>query len=240
MNQKIQLINSVIANYFEKNKSVSRIPAKDIMPYFIKAGVFTQDTKNGLPIRKILRELDEEKQLHLIPYVFAERKTANTNWYFQRTDSTKISIAPKPSVKEVKKPSTPQKRDRDEDYILDLCDEVLQKKGLRQHRFDFLRGDAGTKLPVDIYYPELNLVIEYREYQHTNPVKHFDKPDVMTVSNVHRGEQRKIYDQRRRDVLPQHDIKLIEISYGDFAHTSSFRIIRNRENDIKIINKILK
>jgi hypothetical protein len=120
-------------------------------------------------------------------------------------------------------------KDSDENYVLNLCDEILNQKGLRQHRFDFLRGDSGTKLPVDIYYPSLNLVIEYRETQHTNSVKHFDKPDVMTVSGVHRGEQRKIYDQRRRDLLPKHGIKLIEIGYSDFEFDRGMRIVRKAQ-----------
>jgi hypothetical protein len=52
----------------------------------------------------------------------------------------------------------------DEDYIIDLCDEALELNALRQHTFDFLRGDArpgkiGQRLPVDAYYPSLQLVI---------------------------------------------------------------------------------
>ena len=90
----------------------------------------------------------------------------------------------------------------DESYVIDLCDEVLNEKALRQHRFDFLKGDAGTKLPVDAYYKSKNLVVEYNERQHTESVALFDKKK--TISGVSRGEQRKIYDKRRTEVLPQH------------------------------------
>jgi len=114
-----------------------------------------------------------------------------------------------------------------------LCDEILGLVASRQHRFDFLRGDANTKLPVDAYYSELNIVVEYREKQHTEEVKFFDKKN--TVSGVGRGEQRRIYDQRRRDVLPAHGITLIEINYSDFNHSSSKRLLRNRLNDIEVI-----
>jgi hypothetical protein len=31
----------------------------------------------------------------------------------------------------------------DEYYVLDLCDEALGERALRQHRFDWLRGDPG-------------------------------------------------------------------------------------------------
>ena len=84
--KNINLINQTIEAYFEKNKDVKIIRAKDLMPEFITAGIFSQDHRNGLPIREILRELDENNKLDLIPYVVAERKTINTNWYFQRID----------------------------------------------------------------------------------------------------------------------------------------------------------
>lgn len=130
------------------------------------------------------------------------------------------------------------KSQSDESYIIDLCDEVLKQKASRQHRFDFLIGDSGIKLPIDAYYSAFNLVIEYREKQHTEEVKFFDRRQ--TVSGVGRGEQRELYDQRRRDVLPKHGIKLIELGYDDFEHTKSKRLIRNKENDLKVIISRLK
>ena len=127
-----------------------------------------------------------------------------------------------------------QKRSNsDESYIIDLCDEALGLVASRQHKFVFLTGDAGTKLPVDAYYKELALVIEYREKQHTEEVKFFDRRN--TVSGVSRGEQRRIYDQRRRDVLPAHDITLIELNYSDFEYTSSKKLLRNRKEDLEVI-----
>lgn len=143
----------------------------------------------------------------------------------------------KQKPKQIPSKSTSNRKDSDEAYVIDLCDEVLKLKGSRQHKFDFLKGDAGTRLPVDIYYPTLNLVIEYRERQHTEPVKIFDQRQ--TVSGVSRGEQRKIYDQRRREILPQHDIQLIEISYDDFEYDSRKRIMRNRERDIKKVQELI-
>jgi hypothetical protein len=212
MNQ-IALINKVVKTYFDTNASSKIILAKDLMPQFINEGIFKNDEKNGLPIRQILRKLDAQNQLHQMPHLFADRKLKNTNWYFQRdtnaNQKTEVSN-PLERDKLTVKPAKNTKQ-KDEDYVLDLCDEVLKLKGSRQHKFDFLLGDAGTKLPVDIYFAKLNLVVEYREYQHSNAVKHFDKPDKMTVSGIHRGEQRKIYDQRRRDVLPVNGIMLIEI-----------------------------
>ena len=238
--EKISQINTVVKSYFEQNKFVSEILAKDLMPNFVKEGIFVEDVKNGLPLRKILRKLDEQNQLHLIPFVYADRKAKNVSWYFRRNNCANFSKpkAEKPTVQKAK--STSKVSNRDEQYVLDLCDEVLNLKGSRQHKFDFLKGDAETRLPVDIYYEKLKLVIEYREYQHTNPVKHFDKPDKITVSGVSRGEQRKIYDQRRRDVLPENEIKLIEIDFTDFEYDSRNRILRDKVRDLKTVKNIFE
>ncbi len=81
---KIAQINAVIKQYFASNPSISKIPAKDLMPEFIKAGVFAKDHRNGLPIRKVLRELDGINALHRIAYVLPEQKTKNAFWFFVR------------------------------------------------------------------------------------------------------------------------------------------------------------
>lgn len=241
---KINQINKVIKEYFELNKSISVIPAKDMMLYFVLAGVFERDTKNGLPIRSVLRRLDARNELHQIPFVYPERKAANTNWFFQRSGSSIPTLKVTEKPKKIEKPKTNDRKESDEHYLLDLCDEVLQTQGLRQHRFDFLLGDPNAqgkcaKLPVDSYYPELNLVIEYKEQQHTRPNKHFDKPDLFTVSGVHRGEQRKIYDHRRLEVLPKHGIQVIELYFSAFNHDSKDRILRSH-NDLERVKNILK
>lgn len=139
---------------------------------------------------------------------------------------------------------TKKGKDRDEDYVIDLCDEVLKEKALRQHCFDFLRGDSrkggkpGRKLPVDANYESKKLVIEYNEKQHTESVALFDKKK--TISGVSRGEQRKIYDNRRAEVLPQHGIEFVVISYDDFEYDGRKRIKRSRNHDLEMIKKKLK
>ena len=124
----------------------------------------------------------------------------------------------------------------DEYYVIDLCDEVLGQKASRQHTFDFLRGDTGRKLPVDAYYEGLNLVVEYYERQHTESVKLFDNK--MTKSGVPRSVQRRIYDERRKAVLPQHGIQVTVISFHDFG--KSKRLKRNKESDLDVVKKLLK
>ena len=125
---------------------------------------------------------------------------------------------------------------KDANYVLDLCDSLLSQISIREHRFPFLVGDTGRMLPVDAYYPKLKLVVEYHERQHTEAVDFFDKPDKLTVSGVPRGEQRKKYDQRRRDVLPKHGLVLVELSVTDFPCDSQEWLRRAPE----IICSVLK
>ena len=244
---RLNKINELLRKYFEKNPGIGLVAAKELMPEFIAAGIYKKDIRNGLPIRKDLRDLDDNRELNRIPFVYVERKNVNRNWYFMPSGTDIEVLKKKFADSSTKKRSTGQKqKDSDENYILDLCDEVLGMVGLRQHRFDFLLGDlhrdgiSRTKLPCDIYYPDLDLVIEYNERQHTESVKHFDKPDRETVSGVHRGEQRRRYDERRRTVLPEHGIKVIDLSYFDFDHTGNRRLIRDTTNDLRIVRTKLK
>lgn len=86
--EKIARINEVVTDYFKNNLSVNEIPAMDLMPEFIKAGIFNKDyERKGLPIRKLLRELDRNNELNKIPSLLPERKPINTYWYFQRPKS---------------------------------------------------------------------------------------------------------------------------------------------------------
>lgn len=125
---------------------------------------------------------------------------------------------------------------RDEHYVLDLCDEFLGLKAVRQHCFPFLTGDPDRHgrrkaLPVDGFYPSLNLVVEYHERQHRERVGFFD--DKPTVSGVPRGEQRRRYDERRCDLLPQHGYMLVVIEVAEFANDRAKRLLRvARDKDV--------
>ncbi|HWZ87503.1 MAG TPA: hypothetical protein VNW92_01600, partial [Polyangiaceae bacterium] len=134
--------------------------------------------------------------------------------------------------------------DSDEAYVLDLCDAILGEPASRQHRFDWLVGDPGRNgrgctLPVDAYYAAHRLVVEYRERQHDEPVTHFDKPDVLTVSGVHRGIQRGIYDERRTVEIPAHGLRLIVVKSLDLAADRRGRLLRIRERDEPALRTLL-
>jgi hypothetical protein len=130
--------------------------------------------------------------------------------------------------------------DSDEHYVLDLCDEVLGLIGSRQQRFEWLRGDPsahrpnGTALPVDGYWPELGLVVEFQEEQHSQPSPFFDRRQ--TVSGVGRAEQRRRYDERKRVEIPHHGLRLVVIEKSAFT-VKSKRIARDRARDLAIIRE---
>lgn len=244
--EKIELINQVINDYFENGTKADAVAVKELMPSFIKAGIFTKDHRKGLPIRNVLRALDEQNALDKIPFVHPERKGKNTFWYFVRTGSTYVSDTPNETGLTKKQKAKAARASSDEHYVLNLCDELLDAKAARQHKFGFLLGDyhkdgkTRTALPVDAYYREQNLVIELMKRQHTEGVDSFGKPDRVTISGVSRSEQRKVYDQRRRKGLNANDIQLLEVDYAAFPCDSDKKLIREKEKDLKVLNRLLK
>jgi hypothetical protein len=247
---KVEKINTVIEEYFTSNATLTIVPVKELMPAFIKAGIFAKDIKKGLPIRLILRELDENKQLALIPFVHAERHGEHTYWYFIPANSTVPETVYKQETKKLENDALAIRLNSDETYVISLCDEVLSLQADRQKRFDFLLGNlhkngkTQTMLPVDAYYEELQLVIEYKEIQNYRPVAAFDKDEdeeeKESSKSASREEQRRIYDERRAKVLPENDISMVVISYSDFEYDDKNKIIRNKESDLKIVQNALK
>lgn len=194
--------------------------------------------------QKSIRDKIRKLGFYASDYGFRDGYTVEQFLSIAKIEGTKPLEISSPKLKDpeiISIRGNPTKKSRsqsDESYLIDLCDEVLGAKSIRQYRFDFLIGDSGTKLPVDAYYRSLNLVVEFKEKQHTEEVKFFDKRQ--TVSGMGRGEQRKLYDQRRRDVLPKYGITLIELDYSDFEHTKGKKLVRNREKDLKVIALKLK
>jgi len=131
----------------------------------------------------------------------------------------------------------------DESYVIDLCDGILGCQAIRQKRFDFLRGDPNkhgnqATLPVDGYYEELRVVIEYWERQHEHPAPFWDRR--MTCSGCTRGEQRRIYDERKREILEGNGIRFVIIKFEQLDHTSQGRLKRSAEQDMDAVSNVLQ
>jgi hypoxanthine-DNA glycosylase len=93
-NDIMNKINLTLSDYFSEKPAISKIPAKELMDLFIRKGIFTKDNKDGQPIRKFLRSLDDANELYLIPYVHVERKGKNRFWYFVPLKSASAKIIP--------------------------------------------------------------------------------------------------------------------------------------------------
>lgn len=127
--------------------------------------------------------------------------------------------------------------------MIDLCDELLGEKGLRQHRFPWLLGDSGVSgrcvaLPVDAFYRGHGLVVEYRERQHDEPVTFFDRR--ATLSGVPRGEQRRLYDMRREEESPRNGLRLVIVRPRDLDADGRGRLYRNRATDLAVLRDLLR
>ncbi|PRA00951.1 hypothetical protein CQ019_15355 [Arthrobacter sp. MYb229] len=139
-------------------------------------------------------------------------------------------------------PTLSKRADSDEHYVLELCDQVLEAKRTGQQTFPWLVGDPSAKygkvkpLPVDGYWAELGVVVEYHERQHTESVPFFD--DKITASGRRRGEQRRIYDARKAELIPEHDLKLVIIDFKDFSNKRG-KIVRKPAEDLRIVESIL-
>lgn len=105
------------------------------------------------------------------------------------------------------------------DYVIELLAEILEEQPAREIRFPWAVGDPSAKtgrsaqLPFDAVWESRRLIVEVDEDQHRQPVPFWDKPDVVTVSGVSRGEQRRIYDMRKRAAAREHEYTVVEVEW---------------------------
>jgi hypothetical protein len=89
----------------------------------------------------------------------------------------------------------------------------------REKRYSWAVGDISSRtghaveLPFDAVWESRRLIVEVDEDQHRKPVAHFDKPDRITVSGVHRGEQRRLYAERKRTAARRKGYIVLEIPW---------------------------
>ncbi len=235
--ENLKRINEVISHYFDANTAVDWIPAKSIMPALIEAGIFTKDEKKGLPIRKVLRKLDQEASLSKIPTVHAERRSESVYWYFVREGK---AYTPKEVINPISKKEQHilTIQNNDEFYLVNLCDELLRQKASRKHTFDTLvgnlhkRGKGRTKIPLDAYYEDLKLVIEFSR---KNKVV-----DALDEKEQARIVQIKRYSQLKKKAIQKKSLELIEIDYASFECDATNKLIRNTEQDTLVLRGLLK
>jgi len=236
-------INQVIKNYFESNTEENTISANTLMPHFIEAGLFVKDEKNGLPIRKVLRTLDEENALDKIPTLHPERKDKNTFWYFVREGFEFNAADPNDTGLTKIQKAKLLKSQSDEHYLTNHCDDLLGVPALRNFKFNFILGnyhkDGKTRsaLPVSAYYPEHNLVIEYIVPEGAISIDH---PKRQTSEGTKRAELMGIYAERKKRGLQEKGVNFVEVPYASFTMDENGDLVREEEKDLAVLKAYLK
>jgi len=106
-----------------------------------------------------------------------------------------------------------------EDYVLDLLEQLLGPAE-RGKTFEWAVGDPSPKtgrrrrLPFDAVWEQRKLIVEVEEEQHRESTPFFDKPHRMTVSGVHRGEQRRVYDERKRAAARARGYRVVAVAWS--------------------------
>lgn len=235
--ENLKKINDVISHYFDTNTSQDWISVNVIMPHLIEAGVFTKDKKRGLPIRKLLRELDKQVALHKIPTAHAHKNQDQVYWYFVRAGKSYIPTQPVNTISKKEK-GVLNIENSDEFYLVNLCDELLQQEASRKHTFNTLvgsqhkRGKGRTKLPLAAYYEDLKLVIEFLRHD-----QDFDALDKKAQARI---IQIKRYHQLKKKAVLQKNLLFIEINYDAFTCDDTNKLTRNIAQDKLVLKGYLK
>lgn len=235
--ENLSKINEVIGHYFDTQTKADWIPAKVVMPALIEAGVFTKDEKKGLPLRRVLRKLDEAATLDKIPTVHAERNEEAVYWYFVREGKVYTPKEPVAAISK-KEQRLLTIQNSDEYYLVNLCDELLEQKASRKHTFDTIvgslhkRGKGRTKLPLDAYYEDLKLVIEF--FREQVAIEDLDEAEQARLVQIKR------YDQIKKKAILKRELHLVEINYSTFACDEAGKLVRDLEKDQNILKGMLK
>ncbi|MGO2423390.1 MULTISPECIES: hypothetical protein [Glutamicibacter] len=201
-----------------------------------------EETGNLDYVRWYAQLLSQVTRLDELPVAYADYFDDSEGWELGWGSDRRFPAPPR-YLPEPDAPLVPAKAGhRDEHYVLDLCAEVLGMSCAGQQTFDWLRGEPSLKsgkrkaLPVDGYFEELGLVVEYHERQHSEPVPFFDNK--VTSTGMLRGSQRKLYDARKAALIPQHGLTLLVIDYRDFFHKKG-KIVRDPARDREIVAALL-
>lgn len=128
-------------------------------------------------------------------------------------------------------------------YVTELL-ETLLGPAETEKRFPWCRGDSrvstrlGLPLPYDAVWEARKLIVEVDERQHTEQVAFFDKPDRLTVSGVHRGEQRPLYDHRKSQCARDNGYTVIRVPAKTLAWRGH-RLARDLSADLPVLTDLL-
>lgn len=106
-----------------------------------------------------------------------------------------------------------------EKFVLGKIDAVLghQYSCLREHTFPWLKNpETKYHLYLDVFYPDLNLAIEYNGALHYKENEYFD-------THYNTLERRQQRDKTKAALLVEHNIQLLIIKYDEPRTTQHYR-----------------
>ncbi|UYQ78196.1 hypothetical protein OF385_03280 [Glutamicibacter sp. JL.03c] len=233
---------NIFNNHFQFPEDVSHVSVAEAilegMPSLQRTAL--SQTGNGEYVHWYAQLASQVNTLADLPVAYADYFDDTDGWEIGWGSKRRISHPPAYTPTSVEQAEFPK---RDEHYVLMLCAQYLGSQYEQQKTFPWLLGDPTkksgkqSKLPVDGYWEEHQLIVEYHEKQHSEPVPFFDSK--ITATGIFRGEQRKIYDARKAQEVPKHGINLVIIDYRDFKHRKG-KIVRNPEQDQLVVSAFLE
>ena len=121
-----------ISDYFKDHPGTTKFPAKDLMPYLEQKKIFKKTQGERTPIENLLDKMNERDHINVFPWALGEGDPHRLQWSFVFLEGY--------SLRELEERIPDEQTSKfielgDENYLLDLCDEILDQKALRQHLF---------------------------------------------------------------------------------------------------------
>jgi hypothetical protein len=120
-----------------------------------------------------------------------------------------------------------------ENYAIDHVVAILgEQPDARNKRYDWARGDAGTRLPFDAVWESRRLIVEV-DGGSTAGLSHTSTRQMsLTVSGVHRGGQRRLYDDRKRTAAREQGYTVVVIPINGTAAS------RERNSSLRVSDRL--
>lgn len=123
----------------------------------------------------------------------------------QRSWSAILRKAHKCDLKINKKKNGPGAR-WSQHKALDIVDNILGEKAVRDQKYDWMKSPKGRPLEIDGYYPKHNLAVEYQG-QH-----HFDENCFLGHNDLNYQQQ---CDKIKKQAISNRGIRFLEIKYDE-------------------------
>jgi hypothetical protein len=111
-----------------------------------------------------------------------------------------------------------------EKFALGLISEITGIDYVPQKKWEWLISNIGTKLPVDGYYEELNLVVEFDGAQHRKPL--------VNMGGIEKYKTQVENDKIKDSKMIEHGIKLLRIDSRESWYDKDYMIDKLKENNI--------